>query len=331
MDGFIVWPPSTTRSGPTPAARLSKRRRLPAPATTATTPQTAVRRAAGRARRRAAAPRARASARACSRSRSRSIVPTAVPSESAAPGSSVWTCTFSAESSPTTSSESPSSSSASSSRSRSSALALDDEDGAVAVARELLVDRVGARPLELGRRLGHRLAGDRGGDAAHELEQPRPARVDDARLAQHVELLRRPRDRLLAATDELDEQVAERRAAGRALLGLLGELADHRQHRPLDRPPHRAVGGVGGAPERPGGERRVDPVRRAGEHVGRAADDLGEDHARVAARAHQRAAGDVAGERAPVGRARSPRPPARPRGRSPSGSCRCRRRGRDRR
>ena len=44
-----------------------------------------------------------------------SIVPARVPSESAAPGSSVWTCTFSADGSPTTSSESPSRSSSGSS------------------------------------------------------------------------------------------------------------------------------------------------------------------------------------------------------------------------
>ena len=51
----------------------------------------------------AAAPRAAPSGRACSRSRRRRSCPTAVPSESATPGSSVWTCTLSAVSSPTTS------------------------------------------------------------------------------------------------------------------------------------------------------------------------------------------------------------------------------------
>ncbi len=58
-------------------------------------------------------------------------------------------------------------------------LALDHEDGAVAVARGLQVDRLDARRRLGGRRGRHRLAGDRAGQSAQELDEPGAARVDD--------------------------------------------------------------------------------------------------------------------------------------------------------
>ena len=69
-----------------------------------------------------------------------------------------------------------------------------------------------------------------------------------------------------------------------------------------------------------------------GQRLGGAAHDLRQDHARVAARAHQRGARDLLA-RAPA-RSSGPsllRAPRRPRARSASGSCRCRRREPDRR
>ena len=88
------------------------------------------------------------------------------------------------------------------------------------------------------------------------------------------------------------------RVAG--ILGLLGELADHRQHRPFDRAPHRAVGGVARGAEGAADRRGVEQPGLA-ERLGGAAQDLGEDHARVAARAHQRRPRQLLRERGAVG------------------------------
>ena len=157
-----------------------------------------------------------------------SIVPTAVPSESAAPGSSVCTCTLSAVSSPTTSERVAELLELGLERLAVERVSLDHEDGAVAVARQLEVDRVEPRRLagDLGRG-GHGLAAD-GSPRRRGASSTRPgaARVDDARLAQNLELLGRAGDRVLPAPHELDEQLAER-------LGLAGARA---------RPPRRARG-----------------------------------------------------------------------------------------
>ena len=72
----------------------------------------------------------------------RSIAPMTTATEIAAPGSSVWTCTFTSGASPTTRRQSPISSSACSSASRSIVLALDEERRAVAVPRLLEVHRL---------------------------------------------------------------------------------------------------------------------------------------------------------------------------------------------
>ena len=69
-------------------------------------------------------------------------------------------------------------------------VALDEEGRAVAVARELLVDRVDACLLGVdGGRLRRLLARRRGDHAAQDLGEPCSARVDDPGLAEHVELL----------------------------------------------------------------------------------------------------------------------------------------------
>ena len=72
-----------------------------------------------------------------------------------------------------------------------------------------------------------------------------------------------------------------------------GHLAYHGEDRALGRVAHRAVGLVGGAGDRGADQHRVDELARpAGQLLGRSADQLGEDHARVAASAEQRSAGD---------------------------------------
>ena len=124
------------------------------------------------------------------------------------------------------------------------ALSLDDEHRAVPEARELLVYRVDAEAFRRHRRFGNRLARDDRRHATHDLEQARPARVDDARVAEDVELLLRQLDRALPALDERVEQLARKEIRRRPRLRFLREGADHRQHRPLDRTAYRAIRGV---------------------------------------------------------------------------------------
>ena len=152
----------------------------------------------------------------------------------------------------------------------------------------------------LGGRVGERLAGERRRDAADDLEQAGSARVDDSRLAQDGELVRRARQRVLAALDQLLQQRRGLQIRVARVLGLLGELADHRQHRPLDRTPHGAVGGVARGAEGAADRGRVEQPGLA-ERLGGAAQDLREDHARVAAGAHQRRARQLLRERGAVG------------------------------
>ena len=135
------------------------------------------------------------------------------------------------------------------------------------------------------------------------------AGVDDARFAQHLELLRRARHRPLAVLDRPLQHLGEDRvlllfadvAAESLFVGLevgelagqrVGHLAEDGQHRPLGGLAHRVVGGVGGGGEGGGDQHRVDQLAGpAGELLGGAADDLAEDHAGVAAGAHQRRPG----------------------------------------
>ena len=74
------------------------------------------------------------------------------------------------------------------------------------------------------------------------------------------------------------------------LLRGLGHLADRGQHRPLDRLLHGAIRGVA---------RRAKRARKVvvhGERLGGAANDLREDHARIAPCSHQRSARHLSGE-----------------------------------
>ena len=148
------------------------------------------------------------------------------------------------------------------------------------------MDRFERRLLALGR-FGERLAGDRGGEPPNELDEARGARVDDAGLAQDLELLGSSGHRFLAALDQSLQHLRRVGLRPCTLLRRVGQFADHRQHRPLDRLAHGAVGLVARSTEGLGDGGRVDRLRCA-QHLGGTANDLREDHARVAAGRHQR-------------------------------------------
>ena len=153
------------------------------------------------------------------------------------------------------------------------------------------------------------VAAQAGDDAGEDQDQAVAAGVDDAGFAQHLELLGRARDRALAVLDRPLQHLGQDRvlllfadvAAEPLLVGLevgelagerVGHLAEDGQHRPLGRLADRVVGGVGGAGEGGGDQHRVDQLAgAAGQLLGGAADDLAEDHAGVAAGAHQRRPG----------------------------------------
>ena len=292
VEGFIVWPPSTIRVAP----RLSNRRRLPSPATTATTPALAppsgtrceqpllallgllvhVRdldpldrprapsraRARRRGRRCGRAPSARSRRRRRAASRRAARAPPRARPRRAPRPRPRRRCSSGSARAPGGPRRRPSS------------------------------------PAPTGAS-GSGLARDRRGEPAHDLEQPGAARVDDAGLAQDVEQLRRARERVLAALDE-------RGAAARRRLEV---------RRAWPRPPRPARGSRSASSPRPACARRGRPRRSRArnaraivgasiafglaEHLGDAAHDLGEDDAGVAARAHQR--------RARRARARAPR------------------------
>ena len=130
------------------------------------------------------------------------------------------------------------------------------------------------------------LARDGGPESANDLEQAGSACVDDPGLLEHREQIGRAGERLLAAGDDEGEQLEPLERARLGRLCRLGHLADHGQHRPLDRAADGPVGGVARRAERPRNHGLVDRIPLA-EHVGEATDDLAEDDARVPARAHQ--------------------------------------------
>ena len=157
--------------------------------------------------------------------------------------------------------------------------------------------------VELGR-LG---AAQRRDDAGEDDRQPVAAGVDDARLAQDRQQVGAALDRLLARVERALEHLGDqlvlvldvvllqpRRLHVRELGGdPVGHLAHDREDRPFGRLAHRVVRAVGGARHRRADQHRVDELAGArGQLLGGAADELGEDHAGVAARAQQRGAGD---------------------------------------
>ena len=193
-------------------------------------------------------------------------------------------------------------------------LPLDHEHGAVTVLRELLVHGFEGERDRVRRRLQDGLARDGGTHPANDLEQPCPAGIDDPGLLEHREQVRCAGKRLLTARDDEGEQLGPLEPARLGRLRRLGHLPNHGQHRPLDRAANGAVRGVVRRAKCPRDHGLIDRVLLP-EDIGEAADDLAEDHARVPARAHQRRAGQLAGDGlVPVGawtsraRRRSPAP-----------------------
>ncbi len=177
-------------------------------------------------------------------------------------------------------------------------VSLDDERRAVAEARLRLVDRL-RRELLLGRLGRQLLARQRGGDPPDQLDQARAARVDHARLAQDVELLGRACDRLLPAPDNGCEKLREGRVLPRGSLG--GKLAGDGQDRSFDGLAHGRIGSVARGCESARDRLGID-LAGLRKRLGRATDDLREDHARVAARAEQRRPRRLTRELGPVAR-----------------------------
>ena len=181
------------------------------------------------------------------------------------------------------------------------AFTLDDEDRAVAVPGLLQMNGLDADRRRVGRGFRQRLSRRTRGKPARDLEQARPARVDDAGFLQDREQLRSPCDCLLSTRDDAAQELGLRQRADLGLLAFLGHLADDGQHRPLDR---TADGTVGGIARRAEGLRENGSVDLLvlGQHVGEPPDDLGEDDAGVPARAHQRRAAQLLGDgRLPTG------------------------------
>ena len=155
------------------------------------------------------------------------------------------------------------------------------------------------------RRLGAAQGGD---DAGEDDGQAVAAGVDDARLAQHGQQVGPALDRLLAGVERGLEHVGDQRVlllgrgdavqAGLRHVRELGRdpmrhLAHHGEDRALGGRAHGAVGAIGRARQRGADQDRVHQLAGARDQLlGGAADQLGEDHPRVAARSQQRGAGD---------------------------------------
>ncbi len=185
-------------------------------------------------------------------------------------------------------------------------LSGDEQAGAVAVHGELRrcggrrrlrgaapLPRAQGDPRQRDGDVGVHEFGDAGREAAEEHEKPVPAGVDDAGLLQGRQLLGRLLDRHSAGLLDRHEQLVEAQRVGHALRRLR-HLADHGEHGALDGLLDGAIG-AGGAFGESFFEIGRGEVCGAAPHVTEAADDLRQDDARVAARAHERALGDGGG------------------------------------
>jgi hypothetical protein len=205
-----------------------------------------------------------------------------------------------------------------------------DDQHRVAEALERLAPRIGLEPLAghrevravlVGRglvlrmrdarrrvvlELGRRRAAQRGDHAREEDRQPVAAGVDDARGAQDLEQVGRPLDRLLPGVQCLLEHVGQHGVLARLghsvaepRLGRVGDLrgharrhlAHHGEDRALRGRAHRPVRALHRPRHGRGDQHRVDELAGPRDQLLRgAADELGEDHARVATRPEQRGA-----------------------------------------
>jgi hypothetical protein len=173
---------------------------------------------------------------------------------------------------------------------------LDDEHRAVAVARELLVNRLEAEPLAIDRRIGERLPRNCESDAAHDLDETRAARVHDSGRRQDLEVLRCAGERRLASRQHCLKEGVRRLGVLCRPFRLLRHLPEHRQHRPFNRLPHRSVGGVARRPEG-ASEKGQSRVVVLGHDLCEAADDLREDYPGVSPRGEERRARDLLGQK----------------------------------
>ena len=181
------------------------------------------------------------------------------------------------------------------------ALPLDDEYRAIAIGRELQMDRVEAQSLARDGSIRNLLAGHAERETARDLHEPRGACVDDTRVAEDVEHLGRALHRVLPAGEHRGEELRRREAPVLLPLPLLGHLANDGEHRSLDRTLDGPVRGIARTPER-AAQARSAHVVGAAEHVDESAHDLREDHAGVPPSAHQRRTRDLLRDRlAPLG------------------------------
>ena len=298
---------------------------MPAPVATATTAQvTGVRSSAGTSIAGAlAASRTHASSSTCSmRSVTRIFrgVPMSMAASIDAPMSSVWMWQFQMPSPPTTTIESPMPAHTSLKAGMSVVGRLEEvhdlvaQVGDVAVLAALGVarERLGEhRALDLGG-LGH---GATVGDVEQHVEQEQEAGaagVDHAGLLEHREHLG-VRSSASAPWARAASSTATRSPPSSARGdGRLRRLAHDGEDRALHRAHHRVVGRRGGLGQGGGPALGVEALG-LGDHARDAPQDLRQDHAGVAPRAHERAVADRLAHRRQVvaGRRRARRPPRR--------------------
>ena len=181
---------------------------------------------------------------------------------------------------------------------------VEEEHDLVAAAVEseaggLTVDgQRGGSHRDLGR-LGQRSAVGDGQDGIEEEHVAAGAGVDDARFGQDGQQVGRPGQRVASP---FPGRLSDRQQVGTHVGGdhrRLGRLADHREDRALDRLSDGAVGRLGGGGQSVSEDATVD-VAGFVHHAAQCAQHLGQDHARVAPRPHERAVGHGAGHRSQV-------------------------------
>ena len=155
--------------------------------------------------------------------------------------------------------------------------------------------------------LGRLRAAQRGDDAGDDHRQSEAAGVDDAGLAQDRQQVGTAPHRLLAGVERALEHLGDQHVLARRFDLLeprflhvrqvardpVRHLAHHGQDRALRGIAHRVIGAIGRARHRRADQHRIDQLAGPrGELLGGTADQLREDHARIATRPEQRGARD---------------------------------------